>query len=122
MRVPGVLAVLLAAGLAAPASAQLLPQVAPSSPQFAEMLAQQEIARQQIVQQQNQIMALEAQLRTQQALSDVHALTLAPQLPPVDTTPGRPLPHIDTSQLASIPDATLADSNRKVLEAAGNHR
>jgi len=105
------------ASLAAPAAAQFLPAV-PNSPQYAEMLAQQEAARQQLVQQQNQLMSLEAQLRTQQALADVRALTVVPRIAPPDTRPGHALPQIDTGQLASIPDSALADSNRKVLEAS----
>ena len=109
------------ASLAAPAAAQL-PPPAPNSPQYAEMLAQQEMARQQLVQQQNQLMALEAQLRTQQALADVQALKVVPRIPVPDTSPGRALPHIDAGDLASIPDSALADSNRKVLDAAGPPR
>jgi hypothetical protein len=115
------LAILAALSLATPAAAQILPP-APNSPQYAEMLAQQEMARQQMVQQQNQISSLDAQIRTQQNLAAVQALTINPRLTLPDVTPGHALPQIDTGQLASIPDAALADSNRKVLDAAGNRR
>lgn len=119
-----VLAFLAAASLATPAAAQLLPPApgAAGSPQYAEALAQQEITRQQLVQQQNQLSALEAQLHAQQGLADIQALRVVPRIPTPDTASGRPLPQIDTSQLATIPDAALADSNRKVLEAAGPPR
>jgi hypothetical protein len=118
MRVLVVPALLAAASLAAPASAQLFPAPGIGNPQYAEALAQQEMARQQLIQQQNQIMALEAQIRTQQAMADVQALTVVPRLTPPDTTAGHTLPHFDASRLASIPDDALADSNRKVLDAA----
>jgi len=91
-------------------------------PQEAELRQQQEAARQQLIQQQNQIMTLDAQLRTQQALSEVRAQVQTPVLPLPDVTPGHPPPQIDTSQLATIPDAALADSNRKVLDAASGRR
>jgi hypothetical protein len=115
---------LTAAIVAGPAMAQVAPQLGlqPFTAQDSIFLQQQEATRQQLIQQQNQIMSLDAQIRAQQALSDVQAQARVPQLPLPDVTPGRPLPQIDTSQLASIPDAALADSNKKVLEAAGNRR
>jgi hypothetical protein len=117
MRIP---LVLLALGLATPAFAQVIP--APITPQDSGALVQQEITRQQLIQQQNQLMALEAQLRAQQAQQDIQALKVNPRLPPPDVSKGAPLPRIDASQLASIPDAALADSNQKVLDAANNRR
>jgi hypothetical protein len=122
MRVLIVPALLAAASLAAPASAQLLTLPSVGSPQYAETLAQQEMARQQLIQQQNQIMALEAQIRTQQGLADVQAMAVSPRLTPPNVSSGHALPHIDTSRLASMPDSALADSNRKVLDAAGAPR
>lgn len=129
MRLP--LFVFSALAVATPVMAQVTP--APpalnplvSSPAFQaqqfELRQQQEAMRQQLIQQQNQMMTLEAQIRTQQALSDVRAQVQTPRLPLPDVTPGHPLPQIDTSQLASIPDAALADSNRKVLDAANGRR
>jgi len=115
-----------ALGLASPALGQVLPSPplnsALSLSQEFMLRQQQEATRQQLIQQQNQLMTLEAQMRTQQALSEVRAQAQSPVLPLPDVTAGRPLPQIDTSQLASIPDAALADSNRKVLEAAGGRR
>lgn len=122
MRLP--ILVLSVLAIASPALAQLAappPLIAPQGwrPQDAINLQQQEVTRQQLIQQQNQLNALDAQFRTQQALSEVQAQAVSPRLPVPDVTPGRPLPQIDTSKLASIPDAALADSNRKVLEASG---
>lgn len=115
---------LCALALATPASAQL-PPTPPGSitwPQEVELRQQQEAFRQQLIQQQNQLMTLEAQMRTQQALSEVRAQAQTPVLPLPNVTPGHPPPQIDTSQLASIPDAALADSNRKVLDVVGRPR
>jgi hypothetical protein len=120
------LALLLALSFASPALAQIAPipgfPVSPITPQDSGVMALQEMQRQQLVQQQNQLMSLEAQMRAQQAMADVRTMSIAPRLAPPDTTPGHALPNIDTSQLASIPDAALADSNRKVVAAANNHR
>jgi hypothetical protein len=123
MRLP--LLVVTTLAIAPPAMAQI---ISPPGlglglrPQDAIVQQQLESSRQQLIQQQNQLMTLDAQMRTQQALSQVQAQAVSPRLPEPDVTPGRPLPQIDTSQLASIPDAALADSNKKVLQAAGNRR
>ena len=109
---------------ASPALAQFAPAPLPGALAAPDpgAMALQEMQRQQLVQQQNQIMSLEAQLRTQQNLADVRALAVSPRLPPPNVNGRAPPPQIDTSQLASIPDSALADSNKKVLDAAGNHR
>lgn len=121
---PAVIAAL--AAIAQTAFAQPYPaQPYPSPPnpqQDFEWRTQQEALRQQMVQQQNQMMALEAQVRAQQAIQDVRAQAQSVRLPPVDARPGQALPRIDVSKLASIPDSALADSNRKVIDAANNRR
>ena len=114
------LPLIAALSLATPAAAQLQP--APNTPQYAELLAQQEAVRQQLIQQHNDLMALEAQMRTEQTLRTIEAQGQSPRLPPVAFTGRGPYPHIDTGQLATIPDAALAESNRRVLEAAGPPR
>lgn len=121
MRSLALIAALFLAGLslASPAAAQIRPN--PNLAPDPGALALQEMQRQQLVQQQNQITSLEAQLRTEQAIASVQAMRVSPRLTPPDTDGPAPPAQIDTSQLASIPDATLADSNRKVLEAAGRH-
>lgn len=116
---PVVTAVVTAIVLASPAFAQIPPGT--WRPQDLETQQQQEQLRQQMIQQQNQLMALEAQMRAQQAMQDVQAQKQSPRLTPPDVS-RRPLPSIDTSQIASIPDAVLADSNKKVLEASKSPR
>jgi hypothetical protein len=113
---------------AQPAFGQIAPPVIPPAgytpitPLDAGLLVQQEAMRQQLVQQQNQLQALDAQLRLQQSQLEIERLKVSPRLPPPDTSSGKALPQIDVSQLASIPDAALADSNKRVLDAANNHR
>jgi len=121
MRFPMLIAALTLTG-AAPAFAQQLPlpPYTGISPAESGLLVQQEQIRQQIIQQQAQLQALDAQIRTEQNIQEVQRLRIEPRLPPPPPA-GRPQPSIDTSQLASIPDAALADSNKKVLDAAGNH-
>ena len=115
------LAALLAAAGAAPAFAQIATPPLIPPPDYG-LMVQQEQLRQQMIQQQNQLQVLDAQIRSEQALQEVQRLRVAPQLPLPDTRPGHALPNIDTRQLASIPDAALADSNKKVIDAANNRR
>lgn len=122
------LVLLAALGVAPAAMGQPLPLIpggltpGPASPEYNAMLVQQEQTRQQIIQQQNQLMALDAQLRGQQAQQDIQALRINPRLALPNVNQTGALPQIDPGQLASIPDAALADSNRKVLDAARNRR
>lgn len=106
--------------VATPAAAQIAPAPGAGAQDF-ELWQRQEQLRQQLVAQHNELMALEAQLRAQQAITDLQAQRQTPRLTPPDLS-RRPLPAIDTSRLASIPDAALAESNRRVLEAARNRR
>jgi hypothetical protein len=126
MRLP--LLILSAIAIASPAMAQIhTPGTFRDIPgtfqaQDFQLRQQQEATRQELIQQQNQITSLDAQMRTQQALSQVQAQAQSPILPVPDVTPGRPLPQLDTSQLASIPDSALADSNQKVLDTVNGRR
>lgn len=86
----------------------------------AERVAQDEAARRRDVEITNQLSVLDAQLRTQQALRDLQAMSPPPV--PAQPNPNIPLPVIDTSKLASIPDKALADSNVRVRAAAQNRR
>ena len=115
---------LAAAAIAGPA----LPQLPPRRGLLrdSELLQQREAIRQQLIQQHNDLMTFEAQLRTQQALADIQAQAYSPQLPLPEDALGYAAPNmaasrLDPGQFASIPDSVLADSNRKVLEAAGRH-
>jgi len=115
--------VLVATGLivAAPAAAQTPFQTSPFAAPSPDVLIQQEQLRQQLIQQQSQIIVLESQLRTEQALRDIRAQVAPVQLSPVTPSVG-PAPTIRGEDLASIPDSVLAQSNRRVREAAENRR
>jgi hypothetical protein len=80
--------------------------------------AQQDQLARQAVLQQNQLTVLEAQIRTEQAIADIQAHSRTPQIPP---PPSGASPNLDTSQLASSPDARLAESNARVKAAAAHH-
>lgn len=89
--------------------------------QLDDLRAQQQLAQQRAVAQANELMALEARLRTEQAIMDLrqsHAPVRLPELPYA----GAPPAPLDTSRLPSIPDAALAASNRRVREASQNRR
>jgi hypothetical protein len=123
MRALVVLAALLVAG---PALAQAPPTLAPTPATQAALmsglLVQQEAMRQQAIRQQAQLNALSAQLQAQQSIDLLQAESHPAPIPQPDLSRGPPYPQIDASQLAGIPDSILADSNRKVLDAAANHR
>lgn len=122
MRLPVVLAVF---ALAAPAAAQPLAPV-PVTPgvqpnlawQYGGVLVQQEELRQQMVGQQNRLNALDAGLRAQQSIDILQAESHPAPIPAPYVASGAPPPRIDASQLGSIPDSILADSNKKVRDAA----
>jgi hypothetical protein len=82
---------------------------------------QQELDRQHAISQDNQLMSLEAQLRTEQTLRQLEAQRSRPILPqPV--TPAAPA-SASTSKVspyASIPDDRLAASNARVRAVLGH--
>ena len=113
---------LSAAAIAGPALAGPLPPL--GLLQDSQLLQQREAIRQQLIQQHNDLTTLEAQWKTQQALANIQAQAYSPQLALPDVALGYAPPNmaasqVDPGQFASIPDSVLADSNRKVLEAAG---
>ena len=110
----------LAALAAGPAGAQSLQSSMDAELRAAQLRDLQSMADRQAVAQHNELMMLDAQLRTQRALSDVQAQNYRPILPTSPRT-GAP-PQIDTSRLASIPDAKLEASNAAVRAAAENRR
>lgn len=123
-------ALLILAGLAAaaPALAQIPPAPVPNLPaqsqaaataQYSALLVQQEQMRQQLIQQQNDLARLDAQMRTEKAIADIQAARNLPPLPPPDVSGAPPYPQIDTSQLPSISDKTLQESDKRVRDAAG---
>jgi len=77
---------------------------------------QQEAAARRAVAQANELTALEARLRTEQAVSDLRLQREAPRLPELAYAP--PAAPAATPKYPSVPDALLADSNRRVREAS----
>jgi len=120
MRLLPLLAVLAGVTAAGSAGAQSLQQQFDLNARAAELRAQQNLADQRSVILENRLNNLEAQQRTQQAFDDLQAQTRTPQLPA--PYPGAPPPQIDTSNMATIPDSTLEESNARVRAAAGNRR
>ena len=81
---------------------------------------QQEAAARRAVAQANELTALEARLRTEQAVSDLRLQREAPRLPQLTYVPPAPSesPPAATPKYPSVPDALLADSNRRVRAAS----
>lgn len=89
--------------------------------QLDDLRARQQAAERQAIDAANQAMAAEARLKAEQAVLDLQlqrALPLQPPpspYPPADGQPSR------IGDFPSVPDAVLADSNRRV-QAAARHR
>jgi len=119
MRIRLVLALLLAAP--APTFAQDFNSIMLEN----QMRAEQEMARQRGVALHNEFIALDARVRSEQAIRDAQAqgrtvrLATAPERQP---PPAATAPPFDSGQIASIPDAALAASNARVREASQNRR
>ena len=88
--------------------------------QLDELRMQQEAAQRRAIDQSNQLMALEARLRAEQATSDLQRST--PRVPELRYDPARRSGASAGLKYPSIPDAALADSNRRVQAAAKNRR
>ena len=98
---------------AAPAAAQIY-----QSP--AERAGGAEAARFRDIELTNRLSVLESRMSSEEALRDLQAQSQRPVL--VQPNPNSPPPMVDTGQLTSIPDKTLADSNARVRAAAANRR
>lgn len=88
--------------------------------QLEDLRAQQQLAQQRAIAQENEIRALESRLRAELTVAEQQAARvpfLAPQ-----PAPGAPFHGIDVDRLPSIPDRALADSNRRVRETVKNRR
>lgn len=100
---------------ASPAAAQH-PQT-----QLDDLRMQQQEAQRRAIDQSNQLTALETRLRAEQASADLQRLP--PRVPEVRYKPAtggftRAMPPT----YPAVPDSTLADSNRRVQDAARNRR
>lgn len=108
---------------AAPAAAQDT-NAAVLNAQILQMQAEQQLARMREVATANEMMALEARLRADEAVRRMEAVrtpATMPTLPYPDAGLGRG-GMLDVAKLPSIPDAALADSNRRVQEILKNPR
>jgi hypothetical protein len=114
------LIILLALAVAAPAAAQ--PYRALERAREAQAFADQQAARNRDVTVTNELSTLQAQLQADQALGLLQAQRTTPSVPTVALGPHAAPPVVDTSKLASIPDATLAQSNARIRAAAANRR
>lgn len=104
--------------LAAPAAAQDFG--ATTQMQLDALRLQQQLDQQRSVAQHNELMALDARLRAEQAARTLEAQRAPTALP--RTPYSGPPAQIDTSRLPSIPDEALAESNRRVREISKNPR
>jgi hypothetical protein len=110
-----------AAALATPAFAQ--DPAALTQLQLDALRAEQSLAQLRAINEANERMALEARLKAQQALLDLQLQRVLPPQVPTPPYPGAgPTVTIDPAQLPSIPDAALAESNRRVRETAKTPR
>ncbi|MDB5434902.1 MAG: hypothetical protein JWR47_1159 [Phenylobacterium sp.] len=114
------LILLLALGAAAPAAVPAAAQAyrGLALSQDASRIADQQAARSRDIAITNDLSTLQARVQTDQGLSDLAALRAPPAVLPAGAAP----PMIDTSKLASIPDAELAASNARIRAAADNRR
>lgn len=108
----------LALVAATPASAQV------TQFQLDDLRFQQQSAERRAIDQSNQLQALEARLRADQASADLTAQRAGvrlPQLPYADPADRGDL-SVAPTRYPSMPDAALAQSNRRVQDAARNRR
>jgi hypothetical protein len=121
----GMRALIVSLGIlvAAPAAAQDVSQAVLNA-QILQMQAEQQLARMREVATTNELMALEARLRTDEAVRRMEAArapVVLPTLPYPDAGLGLDA-GIDPAKLPRLPDAVLADSNRRVQEILKNSR
>lgn len=87
-----------------------------------DLRMRQQAAEQRAIEQANQLMALEARLQAERSVLDLKAQATPPRLPLIrDAAASRNAPE-GTAKFPSVPDAALAESNRRVREAANNRR
>ncbi|WP_296599377.1 hypothetical protein [Phenylobacterium sp.] len=110
----------LLAALAAPASAQPAVQ----QQQLDDLRMQQQAAERRAVDQANQLQALDARLRADQAVADLSVQRSGVRIPALPYGDPTLAPKASASAPAypSVPDAALADSNKRVQDAARSRR
>jgi hypothetical protein len=124
MRIAAAIAIALSFAAGAAAAQTAIPPSSLSHRGFAlrlgELQAQQQAAERQALFEQQRLNALEGQIRTEQAISQLKAQGSRPVLP--QPLPGAAAATVDPGQFATIPDSALAASNARVRAAAGNRR
>lgn len=108
---------LVAIAVGSPAAAQV------TSMQLEDLRAQQQAAERRAIDQSNQIQALEARLRADQAVAEMAAQNAGVVVPQLRTA--GPMAGAPTATLPKYPamsDAALAESNKRVQDAARNRR
>ena len=91
------------------------------SPDLEVLRAQQAAAASRAIDQENQLQALDARLRADRAASPTERAVV--RLPELPFTPPATTPAAQAARTyPSIPDAALADSNRRVREALKHRR
>ncbi|HEX3887662.1 MAG TPA: hypothetical protein VHW05_09210 [Phenylobacterium sp.] len=69
-----------------------------------------------------QLNLLQTESQTDRALGNIAAGRVNPGVPAIPFNPKAPPPRIDPSQLAEMPDATLAASNARIRAASDNRK
>lgn len=87
-----------------------------------DLRMRQQAAERRAIEQANQLMALEARLQAERSVLELKAQAAAPPLPQASDL--APLPGASGAPLKfpSVPDAALAESNRRIRDAANNRR
>ena len=120
MRAPAFLAILaLALALAGPAAAQPVRDLIQARDALA--FAEAQAARARDIATTNDLATLQARLQTDQAVANLQAQRSVQPLMALPD-PRAALPVVDTSQMVSIPDAALAQSNARIRAAASEPR
>lgn len=91
--------------------------------QLDDLRAQQQAAQQRSIDQSNQIQALENRLRADQAITNLNAQSAGATVPQLRYSD--PTVHsgtVTSPKYPSMPDSALADSNKRVQDAARNRR
>ncbi|MFZ5718653.1 MAG: hypothetical protein ACOY5Y_04220 [Pseudomonadota bacterium] len=87
-----------------------------------DLRMRQQAAERRAVEQANQLMALEARLQAERAVQDLRMQATPPALPRAPYASPSPDESSALAKFPSVPDAALAESNRRVREAAANRR
>jgi hypothetical protein len=112
--------VLLAMSVAGPAAVQ--PYLGLEQSRDAQASAAAAAIRARDVTLTNDIAVLQARMQSDEALGNLQGSRIAPTVPTIPYNPKAPPPMVDASQLATIPDSVLAQSNARAVAAAENRR